>query len=368
MTGAINRQSAFTGTKVASGALALDAEHLAGWMADHVPGFEGPLVIGQFKGGQSNPTYRLDAGSGSYVLRRKPPGELLPSAHAVDREFKVQRALGRTGFPVAHVHGLERNESVIGSMFYVMDFTPGGIFWEPHMPGAEPSERAAVYDAMNRTLADLHGIDPEAAGLGDFGRADGYVARQVRRWSAQYRASADTPMEEMDRLIAWLPDNLPPDGPARIVHGDYRLDNLILVPQENTIAAVIDWELSTLGDPLADFTYHLMPWHMPISKTGAGTGSLIGHDLAALGIPDMDDYIASYEERTGFSVMPHLPAYFAYNFFRMAAILTGVAARARAGNAANENARLMEGEVRPLAKIAWAFAQQGASYTNGCYY
>lgn len=361
MTGAIDRQSAFTGTKPASGALALDANRLAGWMADHIPEFKGPLAVRQFKGGQSNPTYRLDAGSGSYVLRRKPPGELLPSAHAVDREFMVQHALGRAGFPVAHVHGLETDESVIGSMFYVMDFTPGRIIWEPHMPGAEPAERRAVYDAMNRTLADLHGIDPDAAGLGDFGRHEGYVARQVRRWSNQYRASAGTPIAAMDRLIAWLPDNLPPEGPARIVHGDYRLDNLILAPGQNTVAAVIDWELSTLGDPLADFTYHLMQWHMPISKTGAGTGSLIGHDLVALGIPAMDAYIASYEGRTGFSVMPHLPSYFAYNFFRMAAILAGIVARARAGSAANENARLMEGEVRPLAETAWAFAQQAVS-------
>ena len=361
MTGRINRQSAFTGTKPAAGPLALDADKLAGWMADHIPEFEGPLSVSQFKGGQSNPTYRLDAASGSYVLRRKPPGELLPSAHAVDREFRVQQALGRTGFPVPHVHALETDEAVIGSMFYVMDFTPGRVIWEPHMPGAAPGERRAVYDAMNWTLADLHGIDPQATGLGDFGRADGYVARQVRRWSQQYRASAGTPIEAMDRLIAWLPDNLPPDGPARIVHGDYRLDNLILAPDENRVAAVIDWELSTLGDPLADFTYHLMQWHMPISKTGAGTGSLIGHDLAALGIPAMETYIAAYEERTGFSVMAHLPAYFAYNFFRMAAILAGIVARARAGSAANENARLMEGEVRPLAETAWAFARQAAS-------
>ena len=361
MSSGINRQTAFTGTKPAVGALALDAERLAAWMADHVSGFEGPLALSQFKGGQSNPTYRLDAGSGRYVLRRKPPGDLLPSAHAVDREFRVQQALGRTGFPVPHVHALETDEAVIGSMFYVMDFTPGRIIWEPHMPGAEPAERRAVYNAMNRTLADLHGIDPEAAGLGDFGRSEGYVARQVRRWSQQYRASAGTPIEAMDRLIAWLPDNLPPEGPARIVHGDYRLDNLILAPDENRVAAVIDWELSTLGDPLADFTYHLMQWHMPISKTGAGTGSLIGHDLAALGIPALGAYITAYEERTGFSVMPHLPVYFAYNFFRMAAILAGIVARERAGNAANENARLMEGEVRPLAETAWTFAQQAGS-------
>jgi len=356
MSEKLDRQAAFSGTRPVPDHLQIDAARLAAWMGNHVEGFDGPIEVRQFKGGQSNPTYFIAAASGNYVLRRKPPGDLLPSAHAVDREFRVQKALGAAGFPVARMHALETDTAVLGTMFYVMDHVAGRVIWEPHMPGSDPGERIQTYDAMNRTIAELHSIDPAAAGLGDFGRPQGYVARQVKRWSEQYRASQDEAVPAMDRLMDWLPAHLPPEPPARIVHGDFRLDNLILHAERAEVAAVIDWELSTLGDPVADFTYHLMQWHMPPSPDGSGTGSLVGHDLAALGIPTLEDYVAAYERRTGLSVTPHLPLYLAYNFFRMAAILAGVAARARAGNASNEQAAMMARQVAPLAETAWNFA------------
>ena len=225
------------------------------------------------------------------MLRRKPPGKLLPSAHAVDREFRVIRALAAQGFPVAEPLLYCADESVAGTAFYVMGFVDGRVFWEPQMPGSNPAERAAVYDAMNATIARLHTFDPAQIGLGDFGSGENYVARQVERWSKQYRASETEKIDEMERLIDWLPAHIPPAGPARLVHGDYRLDNLIFARDAPRILAVLDWELSTLGDPLADFTYHLMAWHMPHSDSAAGTATLVGHDLAALGIPSMADYV-----------------------------------------------------------------------------
>ncbi len=359
-----DRQATFSGTRPVPDRLALDSARLDGWMAAHVPLYRGPAEIAQFRGGQSNPTYLVTAPSGRYVLRRKPPGALLPSAHAVEREFRVQEALGAVCFPVARVHALEEDAAVLGTAFYVMDHVPGRTVWEPWMPGAGTEERAATYDAMNATLAQLHGFDPAALGLGDFGRPTGYVARQVKRWSQQYQASLAEPVEAMDRLIEWLPEHLPPEGPARIVHGDYRLDNLILAPDGPRIAAVLDWELATLGDPVADFTYHLMQWHMPPDARGAGTASLAGRDLAALGIPDLSAYVARYEARTGLSVGAHLDVYLAFNFFRMAAILAGVAARARAGNAASERAALSASQVRPLAERAWSFAERAGTVTG----
>jgi aminoglycoside phosphotransferase (APT) family kinase protein len=361
MSAALDRQAVFTGTREVVPALAFDAGRLAGWMQAHVPGFKGPVSVRQFRGGQSNPTYLVEAASGAHVLRRKPPGRLLPSAHAVEREFRVQRALGAAGFPVPRVHALEEDAAVIGTAFYLMDHVPGRVFWEPHMPGCEPGERAAVYESMSRTLADLHDLDPEALGLADFGRPAGYVARQVRRWSEQYRACQAERIAEMDRLMEWLPEHLPPQGPARIVHGDYRLDNLILAPGRPEVAALIDWELSTLGDPVADFSYHLMTWHMPPGLGASGTASLAGHDLAVLGIPDLQSYVGAYEARTGLAVRPYLDAYLAYNFFRIAAILAGVAARGRAGNAASELAGRMGTAVRPLAATAWRFAERAGA-------
>jgi aminoglycoside phosphotransferase (APT) family kinase protein len=353
----IDRQQAFSGTKEAAPALKVDAARLQDYLAAHVQGFAGPLVVKQFKGGQSNPTYMLETPARSYVLRRKPPGKLLPSAHAVDREYRVISALHAQHFPVAEPVLYCADESIAGTPFYVMSFVDGRVFWEPQMPGSNPTERAAVYDAMNETIARLHSFEPAAIGLSDFGRGDNYVARQVERWSKQYRASETEKLDAMERLVAWLPSHIPPAGPARVVHGDYRLDNLIVAHGTPAIVAVLDWELSTLGDPLADFTYHLMAWHMPHSESAAGTASLIGHDLAALGIPSMSDYVGAYVARTGLDPRPALPVYLAYNFFRLAAILQGIIGRVRDGTATSEFAPAKAEMVRPLAEKAWDFAR-----------
>jgi aminoglycoside phosphotransferase (APT) family kinase protein len=353
----IDRQQAFSGTKEAAGTLRLDAARLETYLAHHVKDFAGPLTIKQFKGGQSNPTYLLETPARRYVLRRKPPGKLLPSAHAVDREYRVISALHAQDFPVAAPLCFCDDDSVAGTPFYVMSFADGRVFWEPQMPGSNPSERAAVYDAMNATIARLHAFDPAQIGLGDFGRGENYVARQVERWSKQYRASQTETIDAMERLIEWLPSHIPPAGAARLVHGDYRLDNLIIAPDEPKIVAVLDWELSTLGDPLADFTYHLMAWHMPHSESAAGTATLVGHDIVALGIPPMADYVADYVTRTGLDPRPHLEAYLAYNFFRIAAILQGIIGRVRDGTATSEFAPAKAEMIRPLTDKAWEFAQ-----------
>jgi aminoglycoside phosphotransferase (APT) family kinase protein len=353
----IDRQTAFTGTKDVAAPLRFDPTRLEAYMTSEVWGFAGPLTVRQFKGGQSNPTYLLETPARQYVLRRKPPGKLLPSAHAVDREFRVIRALAAQGCPVAEPIVYCADESVAGTAFYVMGFVEGRVFWNPDMPGSNPAERAAVYDAMNATMARLHAFDPAVIGLADFGRGENYVGRQVERWSRQYRASETQTIDEMERLIEWLPAHIPPAGPSRLVHGDYRLDNVILHPREPRVLAVLDWELSTLGDPLADFTYHLMQWHMPPDNTGAGTGSLVGFDLAALGIPALPDYVEAYVARTGLDPRPHLNAYLAYNFFRIAAILQGIAGRVRDGTATSEHAPAKAQMVRPLAEIAWRFAR-----------
>jgi aminoglycoside phosphotransferase (APT) family kinase protein len=352
----IDRQVAFTGTKEVAASLRFDPARLEAYLARAVAGFAGPLTVRQFKGGQSNPTYLLETPARKYVLRRKPPGKLLPSAHAVDREFRVISALHAQVFPVAEPVSYCADEAVAGTPFYVMGFVEGRVFWNPEMPGSHPAERAAVYDAMNATLARLHSFDPAAIGLADFGRGENYVARQVERWSKQYRASETETIEAMERLIAWLPAHIPPGGPPRLVHGDYRLDNVILHATEPRVLAVLDWELSTLGDPLADFTYHLMQWEMPPEDTGAGTGSLKGFDLAALGIPSRDAYVDRYVARTGLDPRPHLPAYLAYNFFRIAAILQGIVGRVRDGTATSEHAAAKAQMVRPLAETAWRFA------------
>jgi aminoglycoside phosphotransferase (APT) family kinase protein len=357
----IDRQSAFSGTKEVAEPLRFDAAALARYLAAHAPSFAGPLTVRQFKGGQSNPTYLLETPRQSYVLRRKPPGKLLPSAHAVDREFRVISALHSQGFPVAAPVLYCDDPAIVGTAFYVMGFVAGRVFWEPHMPGAQPAERRAVYDAMNATIARLHAFDPAAIGLPDFGRGENYVARQVERWSKQYRASQTETIDEMERLIAWLPAHIPPAGRVRLVHGDYRLDNVILAPDGPRVLAVLDWELSTLGDPLADFSYHLMKYHMPPTNSGASTGTLVGHDLAALGIPSLESYVDAYVARTGLDPRPHLPAYLAYNFFRIAAIYQGIVGRVRDGTATSEFAPAKAAMVQPLAATAWGFARQAGA-------
>lgn len=358
---AIDRQAAYSGTKEVASALRFDTAGLEAYLKDHIPGFAGPLVVRQFKGGQSNPTYKLETPGAAYVLRRKPPGKLLPSAHAVDREFRVISALHAQGFPVAQPHVYCEDESIAGTAFYVMGFVDGRVIWEPHIPGVSVAERVAIYDAMNATLARLHSYQPGEIGLASFGKGENYVARQVDRWSKQYRASETEAIDAMEQLIAWLPGHLPPPQPVRLVHGDYRLDNVILAPEAPVVRAVLDWELSTLGDPLADFTYHLMQWVMPVVEAGAGTATLVDKDIAALGIPSMSQYADVYAARTGLDPRSHLDTYMAYNFFRLAAILQGIVGRVRDGTATNENAPARARMVRPLAETAWAFAQKAGA-------
>ncbi len=354
---AIDRQRAFSGTRAVRDALRFDEQRLADYLAAHIEGFEGPIGVSQFKGGQSNPTYLVETASSRYVLRRKPPGRLLPSAHAVDREFRVIEALHNQNFPVARPHVLCADDDVIGTMFYVMDYVEGRIFWEPHLPDVERGERARIYDAMNATIAALHTFAPGDIGLGDFGKPQGYVARQIKRWSQQYQASETKRIETMDRLIAWLPQACPQDAGSGLVHGDFRLDNLIFDAGGPAIRCVLDWELSTLGDPLGDFTYHMMQWQMPLSKSGAGTGTLKGHDLKDLAIPAMERYVELYCERTGRQGIDNLDFYFAYNFFRLAAILQGIVGRVRDGTAASPHAAAMADMVEPLADTAWGYAR-----------
>ena len=353
----MDRQQTFTGTKEVAAPLRFDTGRLAAWLADRVAGFAGPLAVRQFKGGQSNPTYLLDTPARRYVLRRKPPGKLLPSAHAIDREFRVISALHAQGFPVPEPAVYCGDAEVVGTPFFVMAYVEGRIFWEPRLPEADRSERAALFDSANATIARLHAFDPAAIGLADYGRGENYVARQVERWSRQYRASETETVEDMERLIAWLPANLPPQRAVRLIHGDFRFDNAIVAPHAPEILAVLDWELSTLGDPLADFSYHLMKYHMPPTDTGGSTGTLVGSDLAALGIPSESAYIDAYAARTGLDPRAHLDVYLAYNFFRIAAILQGIAGRVRDGTATSEHAAARALMVRPAAATAWSFAR-----------
>jgi aminoglycoside phosphotransferase (APT) family kinase protein len=356
---AFDRQNEFSGLRPVDES-DIDLAALEAYMAGHVAGFEGPLEAAQFRGGQSNPTYRLASPSGRYVLRRKPPGKLLPSAHAVDREFRLISGLYPLGFPVARPHVLCEDDGVIGTAFYIMDFVPGRVIWEPHVPGVSGAERAAIFQALNTTIADLHGVDYAAAGLADFGRPEGYVARQVRRWSEQYRASETETVPEMDRLMAWLPDAAPDSGQHAIVHGDFRLDNCIVDDAAPRILAVLDWELATLGDPIADFTYHLMQWRLPPTHGQGGVGSLVGHEDEP-GLPRLEDYVERYCRRRSLPGIPDLDVYLAYNFFRLAAIFQGIAGRVRDGTAANPSAIHMAEQVRPVAEVAWAYARKAGA-------
>jgi aminoglycoside phosphotransferase (APT) family kinase protein len=329
-----------------------DTAGLAGWLEANVAPLAGPLEVAQFKGGQSNPTYLLCAGEQRYVLRRKPPGKLLPSAHAVDREFRVIEALAGTAVPVARALALCEDEAVIGTAFYVMEYVTGRVLWDPALPGLDPAERMAIHDELNRVISALHTVDPVAVGLGSFGKTGEYIARQVARWSKQYQASETEKIEAMDKLIAWLPANIPAGDETRIVHGDYRIDNVIFDPAEPRILAVIDWELSTLGHPLADFAYHCMAWRIP---PGMFRG-LAGLDFEAMGIPDERAYVAAYCRRTGRDGIAERDweYYMAYNMFRIAAIAQGVMARALQGNASSAEALQTGRKARPLAELAWS--------------
>jgi aminoglycoside phosphotransferase (APT) family kinase protein len=346
-----------SGTRDVREAHRFDEQRLLDYLTEKMPGFSGPLTVRQFRGGQSNPTYRLDAGSGGYVLRRKPPGKLLKSAHAVDREFRVISALHAAGFPVPAPRLLCEDDDVIGTAFFVMDFVDGRIFWDLDLPGVEAAERAAIYDDVNSTIARLHNFDYRALGLEDYGKPGNYFARQISRWSGQYRASETGDIASMNALIEWLPENIPEDDSASIVHGDFRLDNMIVHPTEPRVIAVLDWELSTIGHPLADFTYHLMSWQMP--EIGIGSVGLLGLPLAELGIPSADEYIAMYCRRTHRDAgIPNRNFYSAFNFFRLAAILQGIAGRVRDGTAASAHASQASKAVQPLADLGWQFARQ----------
>ena len=349
MSGAATGATANAGAEPVREAFRFDEAALARWMEAHVEGFSGPLEVLQFKGGQSNPTYKLGTPARSYVLRRKPPGRLAAGAHAVDREARVMAALGGTGFPVPRVHGLCTDEAVIGSAFFVMELVEGRIFWDATFSGLPRAERAAYFAEMNRVLARLHSIDAVAVGLGDFGRAGSYFERQIGRWTKSYLADEEAGRDPgMDRLIAWLPGAIPSDDETAIVHGDFRCDNLIFHPTEPRILAVLDWELSTLGHPLADFSYHAMMYRMPPDIV-AGLG---GSDPVALGLPSEAEYIAQYCANTGRQGLPHYDFYIAFNFFRMAAIFHGIKGRVARGQAASAHAATRAEAFPRLVRLA----------------
>lgn len=329
----------------------LDTERLARYLAEHIPGFGGELKAEKFPGGQSNPTFKLTANGREYVLRRKPPGELLPSAHAVDREFRVMSALQNTDVPVPKTYVLCEDESVIGSMFFVMECLQGRVLWDPVLPEArDNAERAAYYDSMNATLAALHNVDVNAVGLADYGKPGNYFERQLGRWTKQYRASETETIEDMETLLRWLPANMPPDdGTVSLVHGDYRLDNVMFHASEPRIIAVLDWELSTLGHPLADLANQCMAWLLPRESAMKG---LAGVDRASLGIPSDEEYVARYCERTGRSGIDNWDFYIVFSLFRLAAILQGVKKRALQGNASSDEANAKGDLVKPLAALA----------------
>lgn len=337
--------------------LAFDVDALKTYCEEHVPDWHGAPLIEKFSGGQSNPTYLLRAEHRAIVMRTKPAptAELLPSAHAVDREFKVMRALHSTGFPVPRMFACCDDESRIGLAFYLMEYVEGRIFWDPSLPDLDRSTRAAMYDEVGHVLTDLHRVDPATVGLADFGKPGNYFARQIARWSRQYRASETTPIDAMHRLIEWLPANVPtePDEPTTIVHGDFRLDNLVWHPTESRVIAVLDWELSTLGHPIADLSYYAMAWNIP----AGGFRGMAGLDFDRLGIPTESEFVSRYVAATGFEPVGPWHFYLAYNLFRIAAIVQGVAKRAEEGSASSQQAREVGAQARPLAELAWRMAQ-----------
>jgi aminoglycoside phosphotransferase (APT) family kinase protein len=344
------------GTKPVSERQKFDVAALDAWLAQHVDGYPaGDLQVEQFKGGQSNPTFKLSKGGQHYVLRTKPgpAAKLLPSAHAIEREFRVMDALHKAGFPAARQYALCEDEAVIGRAFFVMEFVQGRVLWDQSLPGMTPAERGAIYDELNRVIAQLHTIDYAAIGLESFGKPGNYFARQIERWTRQYRASETETIEAMDRLIEWLPQHIPPGDDTAIVHGDFRLDNMIFHPTEPRILAVLDWELSTLGHPAADFSYHCMSWHIP---PGAFRG-IAGLDLAALGIPSQEEYVRRYCERTGKVIRAEdFNFYLAYNMFRLAGIMQGIMKRYVDGTASSAQALENGKAARPMAEMGWRHA------------
>ena len=344
-------EAAMVGTVPVAEKDRLDEAALARWMAGNVADYAGPLTLTKFKGGQSNPTYRIDTPARSYVLRRQPFGDLLPSAHAVDREYRVIAALHPTGFPVPAPFGLCEDASVIGAKFYVMGLAEGRNLWNGALPAASPDERRAIYNAMTDTLARLHAVRPADVGLADYGKPGDYCVRQMARWTKQYRLAETGPLPAMDRLIDWLSATIPPQVGSGIVHGDYRLDNMIFAANEPRVIAVLDWELSTLGDPIADFSYYLMNWVMPPD----GRAGIAGLDWAALGIPAMEEVRERYEAASGL-IIPALEWYLAFNLFRLAAIIQGIKKRMLDGNASSPLAAEMVKMIGPLAKAGWGWA------------
>jgi len=354
----------FVGTRAVSQQHLVDIDVLTAWLAKNLDGFKGPLTIEMFKGGQSNPTYKLVTPSQSYVMRAKPGpvAKLLPSAHAVEREFKVMSGLAGTDVPVPKMYCLCEDESIIGRAFYVMEFMAGRVLWDQSLPGMDNATRSAIYDEMNRVIAALHTVRFAERGLADYGKPGNYFERQIGRWSKQYVASVTQPIPEMDRLMEWLPDHIPAsardESMTSIVHGDFRLDNLMFHATEPRAIAVLDWELSTLGHPLADFSYHCMAWHIPHAMS-RGVGGL---DLQSLGIPTESEYIRRYCDRTGLTtpeaLAPDWNFYLAYNMFRIAAILQGIAKRVEAGTASSEQAVASGRGARPMAEMAWQFAKK----------
>ena len=352
---AVDRKEAFTGTQEVLEQHRVDLDKLQDYMEANVEGFEGTVSIEQFKGGQSNPTFKIEAGGKTYVMRRKPPGELLKSAHAVDREYRVITALGQTDVPVPKTYALCIDDDLLGTWFYIMDYCEGRIFWTPHLEEIEQSERASIYKGMVDALAKLHSADHVAIGLEDYGRPGNYVSRQINTWSKQYRLSETETIDAMEELLKWMPENVPDQLSTSVIHGDFRLDNMIFHPTEPRVIAILDWELSTLGNPLADLNYNCMPYNQ--LKGGRFSG-MSGQDINEIGIPTQDEYIAMYCDRTGRDGIDHWDFYTAYNMFKLAAISQGIMGRVVAGTAASQEAIDSGKNARPQAERAWALVQE----------